>query len=240
MLGLALVTSGVAIEASAQSFDVKGLHVEQGAIEIASDNAIFSGGAANRSAHEQVVHYGLRAWWRLSGAVEWENPVGQDVRASHVALENLFVLRPLKQSNDLGLGFFAALEASIHNRSTNGFVFGPIVAAKWNKLTVTLNPFFEQTFGRNREEGIAFTYGWQAKYELREGLSVGVEGYGLVENLADAPRLGDQEHRIGPVLFREIELSKDVKIEPSIGVLFGLTPATPDVTFRVNIDFHFH
>ena len=84
VLALVLVTSGFAGEAAAQSFDVKGLHVEKGAVEIASDNAIFHGGSENRSAHEQIVHYGLRSWWRLSGAVEWENPVGQDVRASHV------------------------------------------------------------------------------------------------------------------------------------------------------------
>jgi hypothetical protein len=240
VLGLSLLTCGIAVGASAQSFDVKGLHVEKGAIEIGSDNAIFFGGLASRSAHEQIVHYGLRSWWRLSGAVEWENPVGQDIYASHVALENIFVLRPLKQSNDLGVGFFAALEGSIHNRSTNAFVFGPIIAAKWDKVTWTLNPFFEQTFGRNREEGLALTYGWQAKYEFREGLSVGVEGYGLVENMGNPPRFDDQAHRVGPVLYREIELSKDIKIEPSVGVLFGLTSATPNVTLRLNVDLHFH
>ena len=140
----------------------------------------------------------------------------------------------------MGLGFFAAFETSVHHRRANAFVFGPIISAKWDRLTLTLNPFLEQTFGRNREEGIALTYGWQAKYEVREGLSVGVEAYGLVENLGDAPRFGDQEHRIGPVLFREFELGKGIKVEPSVGVLFGLTPATPDVTLRLNVDFHFH
>ena len=118
LIGLVLVARAFAGEAVAQSFDVKGLHVEKGAVEIASDNAIFFGGVANRSAHEQVVHYGLRSWWRLSGAVEWENPVGQDVRASHVAVENVFILRQM-QNNDVGLGFFSAFEASIHHRSTN-------------------------------------------------------------------------------------------------------------------------
>lgn len=239
IISATLIAFGLASEALAQTFEVKGLHVEKGALEIASDNAIFAGGGVNRSAHEQVVHYGLRSWWRLSGALEWENPIGHDLRASHVAVENLFVLRPVR-SDDLGLGFFSAFETSVHHRSTNAFVFGPIIAAKWDKLTLTLNPFFEQTFGRNREEGIALTYAWQAKYEVREGISLGVEGYGLVENLGNAPPANDQEHRIGPVLFREFELSKGVKIEPSVGVLFGLTPATPDVTFRLNVDFHFH
>ena len=62
---------------------------------------------------------------------------------SHVAVETLFVLRPV-QNNDMGLGFFAAFETSVHRRSAN---FGPIISVKWDRLTLTLNPFLEQTFG---------------------------------------------------------------------------------------------
>ncbi len=239
-LGALLAAFSFVPTALPQTFDVKGLHVEKGATEFASDNAFFSGGTS-RSAHEQILHYGLREWWRLTGAVEWDNPVGQGAHATHVAVENIFVLRPMKLGTDLGLGLFAALEGSLHrSSSTNAVVFGPIIAARWGRLTTTLNPFFEQTFGRNREEGIAFTYGLQTKYEVGRGFSIGVEGYGLVENLGDTPRLADQAHRVGPVLFQEISLPEGVKMEPSFGILFGLTPATPDVTFRLNVDFHFH
>jgi hypothetical protein len=83
-------------------------------------------------------------------------------------------------------------------------------------------------------------YAWQAKYELREGLAVGVEGYGLVENLGAPPRLAEQQHRIGPVLYTEVEVAKNLKLAPSIGLLFGLTPATADVALRFNVDIHLH
>ena len=239
-LALAFAACGVTGEAMGETFEVKGLHVVKGGMEIALDNAVFSSGAQDRSAHEQVVHYGVWDWWRLSAAVEWENPPGDKLRATHLAIESIFVLRPMKQKHDLGLGLFVALEASIHGDRTNALVLGPIVTAKWDNVTWTFNPFLEQTFGRNREDGIAFTYGWQAKYELREGLAVGVEGYGLVENLGDSPRLAEQQHRLGPVLFTEVEVAKDFKIEPSVGVLFGLTSATPDVTLRFNVDIHLH
>jgi hypothetical protein len=239
-LGFALAAYGVTSDAMAETFDVKGLHVVQGGTEVALDNAFFSKNADTRSSHEQIVHYGLRDWWRLSAAVEWENPVADKLRASHLAVENIFVLRPMKQKHDFGLGLFVALETSINSESTNALVFGPIITGKWNKVTWAFNPFFEQTFGRNREDGMAFTYGWQAKYELREGLSVGVEGYGLVENLGDSPRLAEQKHRVGPVLYREFEVAKNFKIEPSVGLLFGLTSATPDVALRFNVDIHLH
>ncbi len=239
-LGLALAANGFASVALGQTFEVRGLHVAKGGIEIDLDNAVFSGGAGDRSGHEQKFSYGVTNWWRLSAAVEWENPVGDNLRATHLALESTFVLRPMEQKQDIGLGLFVALEASIHDDSTNAFVFGPIVAVKWDNFTWTFNPFLEQTFGRNREDGIAFTYGWQTKYELREGLAVGIEGYGLVENLGKSPRLSEQPHRVGPVLFSEVEVAKDFKIEPSVGVLFGITSATPDVTLRFNVGIHLH
>ncbi len=231
---------GIATEAVCQTFEIKGLHVEKGGIDIDLDNAAFFGGATNRSGHEQKINYGVTNWWRLSAAVDWENPVGGNPRATNLGIENIFVLRQMQQKQDFGLGLFLALEPSIHDTSTNAFVFGPIFTLKWDNISWTFNPFLEQTFGRNREPGIAFDYAWQAKYELRDGLAVGIEGYGIVENLGDSPRLAEQQHRIGPVLYTEIGLAEHVKIAPSVGVLFGLTPATPDVALRINMDIHLH
>ena len=44
-LGLALVAHGVASEAVGETFEVRGLHVVKGGIEIDLDNAVFSGRA---------------------------------------------------------------------------------------------------------------------------------------------------------------------------------------------------
>ena len=222
--------------AIAQTLDVKNLDITQGSLEIGLDNSIMSGPlpSQNRSAHDQSIDWGVREWWRLSAVMKLENPTVDNFRASRVAVENIFVLRPLKQSNDIGLGLFAAVEASINDATTNAFVFGPIVATKWDRLSFALNPFLEQTFGRNREQGLHFTYGWQAKYDIREGLAVGIEGYGHVGDMSNSPPLSDQEHRIGPVLFTEIALG-DLKLTPDVGVLFGLTRATPDVTIKFNV-----
>lgn len=242
-LVLGMAACVVASEATCQSFEIKSLHIEKGGIDIDLDNAVFSGragNAGNRGGHEQKFNYGVTDWWRLAAAVDWENPVGGDLRATHLGIENIFLLRPMKQKHDIGLGLFVALEASIHDESTNALVFGPIVTVKWGKLMWTLNPFLEQTFGRNREEGVAFEYAWQAKYELRDGVEVGVEGYGLVENLGDPPRLAQQQHRIGPVLYTEFEVAKNFKVAPSVGALFGLTSATADVALRFNVDIHLH
>ena len=51
---------------------------------------------------------------------------------------------------------------------------------------------------------------------------------------SNAPSLSDQEHRIGPVLFAEIAVGA-LKLTPDFGLLFGLTPATPDLTIKFNV-----
>ena len=104
-----------------------------------------------------------------------------------------------------------------------------------SELSFTANPFLERNFGRNSVEGIAFTYGWQAKYEVGDGFAVGIEAYGRIEHLGDPPPWSEQEHIIGPVVYAEIPLGRDFKITPDIGVLFGLTRATPDVALKLNV-----
>jgi hypothetical protein len=234
------LTSGMAL---AQTFDVKQLEVKQGNLEAGLDNTAHGGvprdrgSEVNHSAHDQSLDYGMRDWWRLSGVLKLENPQDAEFRVAKVAVENIFVLKAIdnERRNDIGLGWFAAFEAAVHQDTTNSFIFGPIMTVKAGKLAWTANPFLEKTIGQNRVEGIALNYAWQAKYEVVSGLAVGVEGFGLVENLGNTPPWSQQEHRIGPVIFTEIALTKDFKVSPDIGLLFGLTASTPDVAVKLNI-----
>ncbi|HRD75234.1 MAG TPA: hypothetical protein PK264_04755 [Hyphomicrobiaceae bacterium] len=239
----ALLASTIANGAAAQTFDVKPVEVTKGALDFGIDNTFHRGvphdrgSDINRSAHDIGLDYGLLAWWRISGVIKLENVEEDELRASRVAFENLFVLRPVddRKPFDIGLGWFTAVEASIHPDTTNALVFGPIVAIKSDKIVFTANPFFEQTFGRNSVDGIAFTYGWNAKYEIREGFALGIEGYGLIENIGNPPPWSEQEHRIGPAIFTEFKLGNGLTIAPDIGLLFGMTHATPDVALKLNI-----
>ena len=97
------------------------------------------------------------------------------------------------------------------------------------------NPFFEKTFGRNRVEGIALNYGWNVKYTLNDTLAVGVEGFGLIENLGASSSSAEQHHRLGPALFATIKLGEQLTITPDVGLFFGLTEATPSLTLKFNV-----
>jgi hypothetical protein len=237
-LGVIVVALSLPSLAGAQTFDVKQLDVKKGALELGLDNTVQAGISrpdANRSAHDQSLDYGVTDWWRLSGVIKLENPLSAEVRVARTAVENILVLQASPKGGGIGLGWFTSLEASTDPATTNSSQFGPIVVLQRDKLSFTANPFFEKTFGHNRIEGIALNYGWNAKYQINERLAIGVEGFGLIENLGNSPRFSDQQHRIGPALFTAITLGHDLTITPDIGIFFGLTEATPNVTLKLNV-----
>lgn len=224
----------------AQTFDVKQLEVKRGELEFGSSNTVHGGfpssrgSNVNRGAYEASLDYGATDWLRLSGVGKTAQAVGEDLKFNTVSLEALAVIRPTP-TYGIGLGWFQSIDVAMNGDATNSTQFGAIVQFKADKLALTFNPFFEKTFGANRIDGLALVYGWQAKLDIREGLALGVEGHGLVENIGHVRAVSEQEHRIGPVVYLEGELWKDRPISADIGVLVGLTDATPDVALKLNI-----
>ena len=245
LMAVAVLSAGGASTASAQTFDVKDTEVKQG-LEFGTSNTFQSGlprdGGANRSAHDKSLDYGVTERWRLSAVAKFERPEDANMRFSALGAESLYVFKPLddKKTTDIGIGFFLAVQAGTQHEAQNNVNFGPIISFKADKLSINANPFFEKTFGRNKVEGVALTYAWNAKYELTKAVSIGVEGFGVVENIGRGTPLDEQDHRIGPAIFTEVELAKDYSISPDLAVLFGLTRGTPDVAIKFNVGIPLH
>jgi hypothetical protein len=241
LITVALASAFSVSAASAQTFDVKDTEIKAGELEFGTSNTFQSGlprdGGANRSAHDKSLDYGVSERWRLSGIFKFERPDGERMRFAAIGVENLFVFKPIddKKTYDTGLGWFVGVQASTNSETQNNVQFGPVVSQKLDKVSLNFNPFLEKTFGRNSIDGIAFVYGWNAKYELNKNLSVGIEGFGVVENIGGGTPIDEQQHRIGPALFMEIPITKDFSISPDLGILFGLTKSTPDVAIKLNV-----
>lgn len=235
LLAVILALAGLA-PAAAQTFEVKQPEAKKGEWSFETNNSFqmplpFGGDGYNHTAHEFTAAYGVTDYWKLTLGTTLERPALADPRFATVGIQSLLVLMKAEK-HGLGLGWFNQLDVSTHHETTNATLFGPIIRFEAGKLSLTLNPFFEKTFGRNAEEGLALVYGWQLAYQLTKDVILAIESNGKIENLGDPPPIDLQEHRIGPVISASQEISDGRTLTIGLGLLFGLTAATPDRTVK--------
>ena len=237
----ALLVATIAGPALAGPLEVKGPEVEKGETEILTNHSFQSGFPTNaervRHSFEFVAGYAFTDHFKAGPKINLDAPVGENARVSTAGFESQFYIG--KFGPGIALGWFTGLDLRIHRGETNTVIFGPMIKFGDDKGSLTLNPFFEQTFGRNHEDGLAFAYAMGLKAEVREGLALGLEAYGSIPDLGDAPGTSAQEHRIGPVVYidREINQARGhrgaTKLAIEIGAFAGLTDATPNWTGKI-------
>lgn len=185
-----------------------------------------------RELYAPTYSYGLTEVWQIKAFLTLQRPVGDDLRASSATVENTFQLLDAKRGG-IGLAWFTSITGAIDDGASNAVLFGPIVRISGGPLSLILNPFLEQTFGANREEGIAFAYGWQLKQELAKGWWIGVEGFGRLPDFAGDG--GARTHSLGPVLTHEIDIGGRRTFTVEAGVQVGLNDTTPDTATKVQV-----
>jgi hypothetical protein len=261
-----LATAAIgAVSARADTFDLKTLDYDKGRTYLEMNTSYFRGYPVNaerlRSSFDPTLNYAVTDRWLAAVKANMNKPIDDEFRVSVIGTEHTYALRKLE--GGLAYGIYGNVNAATFRGETNNFAFGPIITLGNETTQFTLNPALDKTFGQNSVEGIAFTYGWQAKHEIQKGFAVGIEGYGVVQNIGSAPTLAEQSHRIGPVLYFERELSrasagdgpkglsiKDTKTAAPLssaapnasappklymeaGVLFGLTEGAQATVFKL-------
>ncbi|MGH6825765.1 hypothetical protein [Methyloceanibacter sp.] len=241
MLAFSASLLGMPGAALADVFSVDEPEVEKGAQEVEVNAAVQNGFPVNadpiRYSMELEYTYGVTKWLSLSPLVDFDKPDGDNFHATVAGIESVWF--PVEVGKLLTLAWFSEVEWGVHHDETNSATFGPIIQFGHDKASLIFNTYLEKSFGRNHEEGTEFTYQWQAKASVSERLALGIEGFGVVPNIADSPGIDFQEHRIGPVIYYEKELSDERTFAIDGGVLFGLTEATPNVTGKLNASLAF-
>jgi hypothetical protein len=226
-------------EAAAQALDIDHPEIKAGEREVRSVNIVNGGYRSGltgepRSSHEIGAGYAPTDWFKAILHVDLENLIGEEVIADHVGFESIVSLRKAGEDGGLALGWYTGLMVSTDRLSTNSLILGPIIKLSQGKASLTLNPYIEDTFGRNAGPGLNALYGWQARYEFAEGVSVGVEGFGMIGNLGDIPAFDVQDHRVGPGLFLSFDVGSGREYLLDVGLLAGVTDAAPDATLKIN------
>jgi hypothetical protein len=164
-----------ATQAQAQ-FEVKGLDVEKGGVELEYQGDYsfghprrkfedegggefeFDENEVTRQRHILELGFGLTDYLKIQLGIEFEQERLDDptsiaeansfdsLKASAIQIEGTLVLIPVK-GNGFGLGIQGELEPSVISGEANSFAFGPILEAVSGPWSVTLNPAFRKSQG---------------------------------------------------------------------------------------------
>ncbi len=235
---------GAALPAFANTFEVKTPDIAQGQTTFSWNNAGQDRFPVNadptRYSTELDLGYSPTSWFFIGGKINFDQAVDDNWRTSTVGAE--MQLRFGKARPGFDFGWYSSVDLRVNDQETNTFTFGPIIQFGDDKLSLTLNPFLQKTFGENRTDGLDFTYGVMAKRQIKDGMAIGIEAYGTIPDLGSGTPLAFQEHRIGPVVYFERDVGQphvkggqQPKAALDIGVYLGMTDATPDVTGKAKL-----
>lgn len=204
---------------------------------------------ALRQSHEVELQYGLSDWWMLRLTPNLEQPAGESLELASLGVETQFVLIP-RRGGTLGVALMAGYgpySLFIEDDTPDEFEFGPVVEIAPGPWLLTLNPRLVDQIGKHADqEWLGFEYAAQLKYRLAKRWAVAVLGFGEIEDLANAGPFVSQTHVLGPSLYlssgHEGGKGEDTRVTEQgrewkfgVGVLIGLTEATPETALRVTL-----
>jgi len=152
--------------------------------------------------------------------------------------ENLFQLtEPGRYWADFGF----AIEYAHARESTdpNEWELMPIVQKQLGQQLITLNVPFVYETGNNAAKKWELEYAWQYKWLGNPALEFGIEGYGKLGEATNWSPASQQTHQMGPSLFGKIKAGPGHAWQYQVGMLFGLTTPSPEMTLYGNLEYEF-
>jgi len=187
--------------------------------------------------HEFELGFGLTERWATSLTASLIKPAGDSLRYDIVGWENTIQLAEEGQYwVDLGVHFEIELEDE--EDRANNLEFRFILERTAGGYQHTVNVNIEQQWGRHAQEDLEIEYIWRSRRIIAPHVQAGFEAFGDLGELADIEPLREQEHRVGPALYYDLELGS-IALEGKLAWLFGLTPGSADHTLHWQMQFQF-
>ena len=230
----------VAAQSASAQFYVRSPDVEKGELKLEEHGAFYSGPGEDerrRQSHELEAKYGFTD--RFEGIVELtarEN-IGDSLKWHRFELGGQYELVE-RHGDGWGLAFRSLYEWALQDGDPDEILFGPLAKYVRGDDSATVNAFFIGQVGDHRDiDSLEFKFNWRLKHEFNETWGLGVEGYSEIEDLSHTGTWDEQQHRVGPVAYLELEGMP--KWEFAAGTLFGVSDATSDITFKFDIEAEF-
>jgi hypothetical protein len=203
----------------------------------------FGTAKAQDGTREQVTSlglgYGATEYWFTEIYLKRESAGSEGV--SIAEWENKFQLTETgKYPVDLGL--IMEIEAPLNKNNPYELKLGPLFQTDFDKLQLNANLLFERKFGQE-ESGEHYVteigYQWQVKYRWLQTFEFGLQGFGEMGKWDHWEDSDEQSHKLGPAIFGKIGLGGKQAIKYNAALLFGVSDAAPDHTFRMQAEYEF-
>jgi hypothetical protein len=257
-LGLALTVSTPAVA----QFHVTQPDVVKGEATLGDHAAAYSGpGSAERllQGHEVEATYGITERFDLIAKGIFQEEIGAALEAKNSQFGGQYELVQ-REGEGLGFAFRTLYEIAAESGTADDILYGPIGRLVLGKNSATVDAFFLTQVGEDADPGSTeLKLNWQVRRDLGPKFGAGVEGYTDIKDLAQAGSFEDQLHRLGPVLYFDFggrdakerldrsprPLPEDSRrpvassLQVAAGLLFGLTEATSDLTYKLDVTAQF-
>jgi len=195
-------------------------------------------GEPRASAASVGLGYGANDWWFTELYVKYKSENAEGSKFDAVEWENKFQLTETGKY-PVDVGFLLEVEHPQDRSEGWEVAWGPLFQTEFGKLQLNFNPLLQRNY---RAEGVAetgFKYQWQAKYRWRRQLEFGLQGFGETGKWNSWEPRDQQNHRFGPAIFGKLSLGGRQAIEYNAAWLLGASPAAPDHTFRLQVEYEF-
>lgn len=189
----------------------------------------------------EEVERGVTPFWRTEVELEADRDPGpgQPTNFTQFTWENVFQFtQPGEYFMDAG--FFAEYGQTILPDTPNETTFGPIFRKEMFHTIDTADLFFTKDIGNTASGRLTFSYRWETRIALGTTIEPGLQAYGQPGAFGHFARLGQQDHRLGPMLFGIIRALGPGTLKWNGGILFGLTPMAPRETIRWQAEYELH
>ena len=181
--------------------------------------------------------YGATGWWFTEFYLKYERE-GAHTRFDAFEWENKFQLTETGRY-PVDVGFIAEFEVPRNRAEGYEFQFGPLFQTEFGRVQLNANLLLKNVVRADEENGTTMGYQWQAKYRWQQAFEFGAQGFGEMGRWNHWAPTAEQNHRLGPAVFGKFNLGGRQAILYNSALLFALTKAAPDRTFRLQVEYEF-
>ena len=181
--------------------------------------------------------YGATAFWFTEFYVKYKHE-GTRTRFDAVEWENKFQLTETGRY-PVDIGFITEIEVPRDRSEGYEFRWGPLFQAEFDRLQLNANLLVTNIMRADAGNGTTVGYQWQAKYRWHPEFEFGLQGFGEMGRWNHLAPTDEQNHRLGPAVFGKFRLGGRQAIVYNAALLFGVTQAAPDRTWRLQAEYEF-